>query len=526
MILAVRLWAAALPLVIGVAALGIREARGPFWLGSNQDPTYVYLLDSLRMAQGLPVVLAEHPGTTVQVLGAAVLRLTHAGTGSLAAAVLGDPERALLTLGNVLLALTLVALTACGWAAWKGTGRFLACALVQVVPFLSGPVAKHLTDLRPEALLLALSAAFLYVVLRGLGRESGASPIALGVVCGLALATKATALPLVLAGLLALPRGGRLRFLLSAVLTAVAALVPVLPRLAGTVRFLVQSLAGPGVYGSGLLAGTYGPTLRALAPLLALALIAVLGTLALALRPSRDAREAALRRTLLAFGAAQGASLLLLLLQPHGGSRYLLPTFVLFGGNILLAAEAGGRRGWAAGTWRPGLALAAAAGLGLASVVALGAQLARASAEQRGAAVAAASVLECALVRYHKASAPEAALVLGQLSPGVEPDLVAEAERRYPGATFLGYFDESGARWSPVPVGDTRRARFMGFRGPLDWDPRGRCAAFQGSTSGPGRVFETGGFRRESIPLPGPLEARYSSPTESVYVVAPAAPLP
>ena len=87
--------AAALPLVIGLAALGIWEARGPFWLGTNQDPTYVYLLDSLRLAVGVPVVHVNHPGTPVLMLGAAGLSLTHAGSEpeGLVAAVVGDPER-------------------------------------------------------------------------------------------------------------------------------------------------------------------------------------------------------------------------------------------------------------------------------------------------------------------------------------------------------------------------------------------------------------------------------------------------
>ena len=402
----------------------------------------------------------------------------------------------------------------------------MACALGSgcALPVRAGREA--LADLRPEALLLVLAAAFLFVVFRGLGRASGVSPAALGLVCGLAVATKVTALPLVLAGLLALPRERRPRFLGTAALTLAVAVLPVLPQLRETVRFIVQSLSGPGVYGSGLLEGTYGPTLRALAPQLLLALAGVVGCLVVAKRTATDPRRAASARALIAFSLAQGASILLLLWQPQGGSRYLLPTFALFGANLVLALETRGWQGWA-GTRTTAMALVALAGLELAGVRSLSSRLARSSAEQRGAAGAAEGLRDCGLVRYHKASAPEAALFLGQMRPS--PALVVHMERRYPAAIFLGYSAEDGG-WFHVPAGNMVKPRFMGFGGPLPTEAvptQGGCLAFQGSTPGPGRIFQGTGFRRESIPVPGRLETRYTSPTEAVYVVtvdAPAAP--
>jgi hypothetical protein len=504
-----------MPLVVGLAALHVRDARGPFWLGANQDPTYVYLLDALRVAVGAPVVHVNHPGTPVQVLGAAVLRTMAPTSAEAVATVVAEPERPLAVMGTVLLVLTFTALLACGWAAWKATGRFLACVIVQAVPFLSGPAVKHMTDLRPEALLLVLAATFLLVVFRGLGRATGVSAAALGVVCGLAVATKVTALPLVLAGLVLLP-GGRLRFLGATGLAAVAGVAPVLPQLRHTVRFLAQALSGPGAYGSGLLEGTYGATLRALGPQLAIVLAAVLGTLAIARRPAADARGALMRRALLAFGLAQAASLVLVLLQPQGGSRYLLPTLALFGGNIVLALETIEWRGIAGRPVRVALALASLAGVGVASVVGLGNRLARAAADQRGAAAAAsaAEVRGCRVVRYHAASAPEAALLLGLITPS-PPPIVDALERRYPLALFLGFRAREGG-WSYVPVAGSGPA-FIGFRGPLA-APSG-CLALQGSPSGPGRVFLGGPFQRETIPVAGVVATGYSSLHEAVYFV-------
>jgi hypothetical protein len=132
-------------------------------------------------------------------------------------------------------------------------------------------------------------------------------------------------------------------------------------------------------------------------------------------------------------------------------------------------------------------------------------------------------------VRYQKASAPEAALLLGQPSLLREPRLVEVLDRSYPGAAFLVYSEASGA-WVHVPEGNRRTPTFMGFRGPLPSEdflvPR-PCVAFQGSTQGPGRIFYAAEFNRESIPVPGPLSVAYGSPAETVYVVtAGGAPVP
>src|SRR6516162_3161170 len=65
-----------LPIIFVIAALQLTKSAGPQWLGSNSDPCYPYLLNSLLILKGEPPFHTDHPGTTTQLLGAACLRLS------------------------------------------------------------------------------------------------------------------------------------------------------------------------------------------------------------------------------------------------------------------------------------------------------------------------------------------------------------------------------------------------------------------------------------------------------------------
>ena len=66
-----------LPVLLALTTVYLNNARGPFWLGPNLDPDYVYLLNACNMAEFKKVGHIDHPGTTVQVLGAIIIRTVH-----------------------------------------------------------------------------------------------------------------------------------------------------------------------------------------------------------------------------------------------------------------------------------------------------------------------------------------------------------------------------------------------------------------------------------------------------------------
>ena len=64
-----RQWVAiaAFAAVVPVWAALLWGARGPSYLWFNMDPSYAYLLNSLRVAEGHSPTHTDHPGTPVQV---------------------------------------------------------------------------------------------------------------------------------------------------------------------------------------------------------------------------------------------------------------------------------------------------------------------------------------------------------------------------------------------------------------------------------------------------------------------------
>ena len=100
-----------LPVFYLAAALGARSAGGPLWLWFNLDPDYFYLLDALNIVNLTTPGHVYHPGTTVQWLGALILKLAHplSGAEAVTAHVLADPEWYLRLIGTVFVVLDALA---------------------------------------------------------------------------------------------------------------------------------------------------------------------------------------------------------------------------------------------------------------------------------------------------------------------------------------------------------------------------------------------------------------------------------
>ena len=89
---------AALPLTFVAILFAMRASSLPFWQSFNLDPDYYYLLNGLRIVEGLAPTDVSHPGTPVQMLIAAVIKALHplASTDATVDAVLRDAEGTLL----------------------------------------------------------------------------------------------------------------------------------------------------------------------------------------------------------------------------------------------------------------------------------------------------------------------------------------------------------------------------------------------------------------------------------------------
>jgi len=204
-----------LPMMLVVTAELLNSTRGPYWIGYNSDPSYAYLLNSLNLAESKEVGHTDHPGTTLQLLGAATLRVSHAVDFSekenLEVAVLTNPEYYLTVLNVVMITLNVLLLIIIGMVTFTLTQNVWLSILLQFSPFLSTTVlVQGLANVSCEPLLLFACSLLLLILVKMVVGESLTKSahwymIALALVSGFGMATKVTFVPLLIIPLFVLP---------------------------------------------------------------------------------------------------------------------------------------------------------------------------------------------------------------------------------------------------------------------------------------------------------------------------------
>jgi hypothetical protein len=330
-----RLVIALLASLIPLSATSLALCRGPLYLEVNADPEYAYLLNALLVAEGRAPRHTDHPGTTVQVIGAATLHGVHLfGRGSLRDDVLLHPERYLLAFRTTVITIATLLSFAGGAMAFRAAGRLAHAAAVQCSPFLVASAAMLIDRPIPEPILLALGTALsgcVWLVLhRGPEFPHGGAAVVMGIMCGAGFATKVLFAPLVIVPIAALSTW-RLRAIFAAS-AAVAFMISVLPMVSQGGRTLkwLQSLvthtSRHGQGGSGVVdMAVYPGQLRALIQhepaYFAIMLAALLVAVSAFARRRTLGVPGRMMRTLAAVGATQLG--LLLLVAKHPADYYL-----------------------------------------------------------------------------------------------------------------------------------------------------------------------------------------------------------
>ncbi|SEH32031.1 hypothetical protein [Magnetospirillum fulvum] len=351
-----------LPILFVAVLFAMRTVSLPLWQQFNLDPDYYYLLNGLRLVEGLAPTDVSHPGTPIQVFVALVLRLMHPTDPALAvvAAVLADPEGHLLTITTFLYPLVGLALAGLGLAFRRATGSLSAGLLAQSAPFLSMIVPKFALHPKPEAFLIIAAALVLIATLPLLRPEPRRDRQALwlGLAIGFAIACKLQALTLGLVPLFLLDRR---RLVLLALAVPAAFLLFTLPAWPSAdiwIGWVSKMVLHSGAYGGGA-ATVIDPARypRAIVALFGSKLIftavfvASLAALIAALRRRRfDPRSRLLAGLVLA------QLFTVLIVAKQSAAHYMLPALMLTGPALgllfLISAETARplwhRRGWAA----------------------------------------------------------------------------------------------------------------------------------------------------------------------------------
>jgi hypothetical protein len=194
------------PLGIVILAAFLRHVYGPFWLGNLFEAEYTYLMNSLAVSQGFQAFHADHPGSTLQLFGAALLFAVHIITGkggALVDDVLIRPEFYLSSIYYSLIFILFISILFAGLLSLRWTGNYAASLLLQLALILSYCVCYYaLPRMKPELMILIIDVWLCIAVLYHyhLTVSNGeASPVfTYGVIVGIGVALKITYFPLML----------------------------------------------------------------------------------------------------------------------------------------------------------------------------------------------------------------------------------------------------------------------------------------------------------------------------------------
>jgi hypothetical protein len=249
---------AIIPAIFLFVAVQLTNVSGPQWLGSNFENSYVYLFNSLLIVKGEAPAHIDHPGTTTQVFGAAVLRACGNTSGDqLIEAVLDDPEKFLKYVHMALLIVCALALWISPLLTALRVGSWIIGVLLQLPILFFNTIWHYSIWFGSDLTLIAFSivAVSLCVLLLGQWEaQIQKLPIAAlaGVACGLGIATKLTFFPLILTTLVCCKsRETFLVFSASFLVVVALALYPIYPKLSIVFQWTLSLLIHSGRYGSG-----------------------------------------------------------------------------------------------------------------------------------------------------------------------------------------------------------------------------------------------------------------------------------
>ncbi len=253
-----------LPVLLLWAGMYLSDARGPYWLSGNLDPDYVYLLNASNMADLQKVGHIDHPGTTVQMIGAITIRVAHlfsATKDNVHTDVLKNPEKYLKAINGVFLVLNGLMVLLLGVGAYRITGHLALSLLLQCTPFLPGTVlTASLARVRPEPLLLCAGLLLILFLVKWATQHGKLAGVSFsywpalwgGAIVGFGIATKITFIPLVVIPLFIFPRlKNKLFYLATTLVSFIFFTLPIMGSYAKFLDWIYNLATHKGGYGTG-----------------------------------------------------------------------------------------------------------------------------------------------------------------------------------------------------------------------------------------------------------------------------------
>ena len=350
-----RIVLAAVPLFVVFAALWASATQGPYYVGENSDPEYVYALNALNIIALRAPIHIDHPGTPLQVLLAGAFVVRHAAsclTGDcrpVIEEVVRDPERYLNFGRLILLGLLVGTLLYAGRRVYSVSGSLAAAVAFQGTIFLFPVTLTSLARVTPEPLLMICSILLMlpfFELARARANNAAVDPrdasrwaIIAGIAFAAGVTSKITFFPLVVMAFLLPTWRARLRFAAAAAVAGFFFLFPIIGRLPLFGVWLKALLTHKGMYGGGEPGVPGGAELASAAGrMLTVELFLPVSVLFLLvfsfLIPN-------IRKPLLL--AVLCCLVQFAIVVKHPGARYLLPCFAAVALGIALVIAQGGR---------------------------------------------------------------------------------------------------------------------------------------------------------------------------------------
>ncbi|MBK9332806.1 MAG: hypothetical protein IPM96_10505 [Ignavibacteria bacterium] len=157
-----------LPVILFISAGLLKYAQGPYYL-NFYDPSYVYLINGLNLAQleGFGVGHFDHPGTTVQVISAVVVKFYYAVSSSgidIVSDVFSRPEAYLIKINIFLNFINCLFLFLFGYFIYSLSKNIFLTFFLMLSPFASTELFYGMIIVTPDNLLISASLMTLGII--------------------------------------------------------------------------------------------------------------------------------------------------------------------------------------------------------------------------------------------------------------------------------------------------------------------------------------------------------------------------
>jgi hypothetical protein len=226
----------------------------------SNDPEYAYLLNSVNVAHFQQIGHTDHPGTTLQVIGAVILRIYHffdfANKADLRTSVLSNPEHYVMVIINILQIINVLLTFLVGYVLYRLSKKLWISILAQTSILLSSVLIEVVcTKYTPETLLISnslLLTILLFYYSYSADKVNKIFTIIFAVITGFGIATKVTAIPIIIIPLVILTGIKRkIFFLIYAGAAFIIFTLPIIKQYRTFYWWIKGLILHTGIYGQG-----------------------------------------------------------------------------------------------------------------------------------------------------------------------------------------------------------------------------------------------------------------------------------